>query len=155
MPSLVDSALWTVHLVTAATWVGSVVFLTWGVLPAAAAREGTVDATSLERIVSRLTNLSRAATLVTFLTGAHMAITWYGVGGLLGGLRGYLVLGMVALWLALAGVVEVAGARLTDGLSERKVREPTRSALRLYRGATGIGVLLFVDAGAVFALGYL
>jgi hypothetical protein len=147
MVDAVSTAVRTVHLVFAATWVGSVLFVTFGVLPLA--RDGEMDADPTRRILVRLTNVSRLCALVLLLTGGHMAATAYGLDGLTGTTAGYLVVAMVVLWLALAGLIEVAAARMTDELREKMVRSPTRDFLPWFYGASVIAVLLLLDAGVI------
>jgi len=147
MVDAVSTAVRTVHLVFAATWVGSVLFVTFGVLPLA--RDGELDADPTRRILVRLTNVSRLCALVLLLTGGHMAATAYGVDGLTGTTAGYLVVAMVVLWLALAGLIEVAAARMTDEFREKMVRSPARDYLPWFYAASTIAVLLLLDVGAI------
>jgi len=147
MVDAVSTAVRTVHLVFAATWVGSVLFVTFGVLPLA--RDGELDADPTRRILVRLTNVSRLCALVLLLTGGHLAATTYGVDGLTGTTAGYLVVAMVVLWLALAGLIEVAAARMTDELREKMVRSPARDYLPWFYAASTIAVLLLLDVGAI------
>lgn len=148
--SLVATAMRTLHLVFAATWVGSVLFVTFGVLPVA--RDGDLDAAPTERMIVRLTNVSRACALVLLLTGAHLAMTGYGIDGLTGGTAGYLVLAMVVLWAVLTGIVEMASARITDELQAKKVRSPARDFQTWFYAASTVAVLLLLDAGAIAAV---
>ncbi len=145
--TLVETAIRTTHLLIGAVWVGAVAFVTVGVLPLA--REGELNAAPLERIVGRLRTLSRVSAVVLLLTGGHMAATIYTVDTLTGTGRGHLVLGMVALWLVLTALVEVGGARMTDGFQEKKVRAPAREHRRWFQAASLVGVVLFVDAGLI------
>lgn len=145
------TAIRTVHLVFAATWVGSVLFVTFGVLPVA--RDGDLDADPTRRIVVRLTNVSRICALVLLVTGGHMAATAYGVDGLTGSTAGYLVVVMVVLWLALTGIVEVAAARITDELREKMVRTPAKDFLPWFYAASAVAVLLLLDVGAIALAG--
>jgi len=151
MADIVATSIRTVHLVFAATWVGSVIFVTVGVLPVA--RDGDLDAAPTERVVVRLTNVSRLCAVVLLLTGGHLALVGYGVPGLTGSTAGYLVIAMVVLWLALTAVIEVAAARITDRLREKEVRSPARDYLPWFYAASGIAVVLLLDAGAIVALG--
>lgn len=145
--SLVDAAVRTTHLLFAALWVGSVLFVTLAVLPAA--RDGHLNADPLERLVDRLRTISRASAALLFVTGGHMAAQGYTGESLLSTTNGNLVLAMLALWFVLAALVEVGSARLTDGLQMKKVRAPAREQLGLFRAATAVGVLLLVDAGVI------
>lgn len=143
--ALVDQALMAVHLLFAAVWTGSVVFVTWAVLPLA--RDGEVSPGPLRSVVARLRTLSRLAAVVLLLTGGHVASTIYTADSLFGSTRGHAVLGMVALWLALVALVEVGSGRLDDGLSVDKLREPARNATAVYRAAAVVSLLLLLDAG--------
>ncbi|WP_135819893.1 CopD family protein [Halostella litorea] len=145
--SLVDAAIRTTHLLFAALWVGSVLFVTLAVLPAA--RDGHLNADPLERIVGSLTTISRASAAVLFLTGGHMAANGYPGRNLLETTNGNLVLAMLALWLVLAGLVEVGSSKLTDELQMKKVRAPASQYLVLFRAASVVGLLLLVDAGLI------
>ena len=141
----IDTAMYSVHLLVAGVWAGSVVFVTYAVLPTA--REGLANAEPLEPVVGKLRWLSRTSALVLLATGGHMAATLYTVERLTGSTRGHLVLGMVGLWLALAGLVEVGSARLADGFGQKKVREPAREARPFFLGATTVAVALLVVGG--------
>lgn len=143
--TLVDTAVATVHLLFAGLWTGSVLFVAYAVLPTAVA--GEVDAGPLRTIVGKLTTVSRASALLLLLSGGHMAGTGYTTESLFGTGRGHLVLTMVLLWFVLAGLVEVGASRMRDGLDQRKVRAPARSARGLFRAAAVVALLLLVDAG--------
>ncbi|MFC7199598.1 transporter [Halospeciosus flavus] len=134
-----------VHLLFAGLWTGAVVFVTYAVLPTAV--KGQIGTDPLEAIVSKLTTLSRASAFLLLVTGGHLAGTRYTVASLTGTGRGHLVLTMVVLWLALAALVEVAAARMRDGLELDKVRTPAENAQSIFRAASLVAVLLLVDAG--------
>lgn len=143
--SLGDAASAVTHMVFAGIWTGSVVFVAVGVLPLAV--RGDLNAGPLEWTAGRLKLISRASALALFVTGGHMAGTIYTVESLTGETRGHLVLAMLGLWLVLAALVEIGAARLTDGASRGKVREPARRALRPLQAAAVVAVLLLVVAG--------
>jgi hypothetical protein len=149
--SLVDAAVYVVHLGFAALWTGSVLFVAYAVLPLA--RAGSLNATPLESVAGKLTTVSRVSALLLFLTGGHMAAAGYTVESLLGSTPGHLVVAMLLLWFALAGLVEVGTSRLTDGTGRDKVRDPARNATRLFQAASAVAVLLLVDAGLIVATG--
>jgi uncharacterized membrane protein len=142
---VIDTVMTTLHVLTGALWVGSVVFVAGVVLPAAL--DGSLDAAPLEMFADRLVYGSRAASVVMFLTGGHMAGTGYTLDLLVNSSRGHLVLAMLLLWLALSALVEVGRSRLVDGLQEKRVRSPARNAMGVFRAAAVVGVLLLVDAG--------
>lgn len=141
----VDVAATTIHLLFAGLWTGSVLFVTYAVLPAAVA--GDIGVAPLRTLVGKLTTVSRASALLLFLSGGHMAGTTYSVGRLFGSPRGHLVLTMVGLWFVLAALVEVGSSRMRDGLDDRKVRTPARDAQRLFQAAAVVSLLLLVVAG--------
>ncbi|SFG02632.1 hypothetical protein SAMN04488063_1174 [Halopelagius inordinatus] len=142
---VVDTAVTVLHVLTGALWVGSVVFVAGAILPAAV--DGALDAAPLESLSGKLVMWSRGASVVTFLTGGHMAGTRYTIETLTGTGRGHLVLAMLGLWFVLAALVEVGNGRLSDGLREKRVRGPAREAIGVFRAAAVVGVLLLVDAG--------
>lgn len=145
--ALVESAIRTVHLVFAAAWVGGVLFVTLAVLPLA--REAELEPAPVSAMVGKLVWVSRASALVLLLTGGHLAASGYGDGRLTGTTSGHLVIGMVVLWAALAGVLEVASSRLQGELAEGYLRDPARTYLNWYRVASLIGIALLVDAGLI------
>ncbi|ELZ91619.1 hypothetical protein C440_14934 [Haloferax mucosum ATCC BAA-1512] len=150
---LIDTIMATVHLLVGGLWTGSVLFFALAVLPTA--RAGDIRASVFESITSRLTTWSRLASVLMFATGGHLAGSRYTVGSLFGSGRGHLVLSMLALWLALTGLVEVGRARAKDGIAEKKVRTPAENAAPFYLGATGAAVLLLVVAGLLLNPGLL
>lgn len=149
--ALIETAMYTLHLLFGGVWAGSVVFLTFGVLPTAS--DGTANAEPLRVIVERLRWVSRISALVLFATGGHMAGTQYTVESLTGGPRGHLVLSMVALWLALAGLVEVGSSKLADGFDRKKVRQPAREARPFFLVGSAVAAALLV-VGGLLASGF-
>lgn len=146
---VVDTVVTVLHVLTGALWVGSVVFVAGAILPAAV--DGALNAAPLESISRRLLSWSRGASVVTFLTGGHLAGTRYTVETLTGTGRGHLVLAMLALWFLLTALVEIGNGRLSDGLREKRVRAPARNAIGVFRAAAVVGALLLVDAGLLAA----
>jgi uncharacterized membrane protein len=147
--SALDTAMYAVHLLVAGVWTGSVVFTTYAVVPTAA--DGTANAEPLAAIVSRLRTVSRAGAVLLLLTGGYMAGQGYTVDSLTGSTRGYLVLGMVVLWLLLAAFVEVGAGKLASGFDDMKVREPAREARPFMLAATLVALLLLVEGGILAA----
>lgn len=140
----------TTHLVFAALWAGSVCFVAAVVLPLA--RDGAFNTTHpLEVISGKLTTVSRVSSLVLFLSGSHLAGTVYRVDTLFGSTNGRLVLAMVALWLLLTALVEIAAKRFEAGLTGKKIREPAHEALPVFRAAAVVAVGLLVVAGLLSA----
>jgi len=141
----VDTAINAIHLLFAGLWAGSVLFVARAVVPAA--RAGDLDATPLRSMIGRFRTWSRVSSLLLFLTGGHLAGSRYTAETLLGSTRGYLVVAMVVLWFLLTGLVEMGSGKLVDGLDERKVREPARSATPFFTAATVAAVALLVLGG--------
>lgn len=123
--AIADLVTATIHVLFAGLWTGSVMFVALAGLPA-----GGVD---------RLRLLSRTSALVLLLTGGHLAAARYGGGALTGTARGWAVIAMVVLWLALGGLVEVAASRHEDG--------GPAAAAPLFRAGGAVAALLLVDAG--------
>lgn len=145
--TLVDAVSITLHQVFAAVWVGSVVFMTVGVLPLA--REGHLQPEPVELATGTLRTVSRLSAVVLLLTGGYMTSSFYATADLTGTANGWLVLAMLGLWLVLIGLIEVSGSRLVDGLQAKKVRAPADETLGWFRAASVIGLLLLVIAGIV------
>lgn len=139
------TASYVLHLLFAGLWAGSVLFVTYGVLPSA--RAGDINAAPLNAIAGKLTTVSRVSAVVLLLTGGHLAGTRYTAETLTGTTTGYLVVAMVLLWLVLMGLVEAGTSRLTDGTSRKKVRAPAEEAAPLLQGAAVVALLLLLDAG--------
>jgi hypothetical protein len=134
----------------AAAWTGGVLFMTYGILPVA--RAGDIDTDPFADITSRMLTLSRVSALVLFLTGGHLAGVLYTVDSLTGSTRGYLVITMLLLWLALAGLVEVGTSRISDGLRERKVRTPAQKGRPFFLAGSVAALGLLVVAGLLLGL---
>jgi len=145
--SALDTAMYAVHLLFGGVWTGSVVFVTWGVLPTA--MDGTANAEPLASVVGKLKLVSRASALVLLLSGGHLAGNLYTVDSLTGGSRGHLVLSMVALWFVLAALVEIGSGKLSDGFDEMKVREPAREARPFLLVASVVAGLLLLNGGVL------
>ena len=145
----VELTTYTLHMLFAGLWTGSVLFVTYAILPVA--RDGDFDAGPLHAVGSKLTTVSRVSALVLLLTGSHMAAARYTRESLTGTDGGNLVLAMVALWFVLAATVEIATGRLTGGTGKDKVREPARESWRLFQLASLFAILLLVNAGLLSA----
>ncbi|ELY84016.1 hypothetical protein [Natrinema altunense] len=140
----------TAHLVFAALWAGSVCFVAAVVVPLA--RDGAFNRTQpLEVISGKLTSISRVSSLVLLLTGGHLAGNGYTFEGLVGTTNGRLVLAMVALWLLLTALVEIGVKRFETGLTGKKIREPARDALPVFRAAAVAAIALLIVAGLLSA----
>lgn len=145
----VEVTSYVLHSLFAGLWAGSVLFVVLAVLPMA--REGELNAAPLRSVAGTLTRVSRVSALVLLLTGAHMGAARYTGDSLIGTTGGYLVVGMVGMWLVLAGTVEVATSRLRDGTERNKVRAPAREARRLFLLAGLAATLLLVVSGLLSA----
>ncbi|MFC6716440.1 copper resistance protein CopD [Natrialbaceae archaeon GCM10025810] len=138
----------TLHLVFAAVWAGSVFYVAFVLLPLA--RDGAFNSTRpLEVCSGKLTTISRTSALVLLLSGGHLAGSGYTAETLFGSTNGRLVLAMVALWFALAALVEIGAKRLESGLNGKKLREPARNALPPFRAAAVVAIALLVVGGAI------
>ncbi|WP_324662374.1 transporter [Haloarcula sediminis] len=150
--TLVDAAIYATHLVFAGLWSGTVLFTSYAVVPTAMG--GDMQASALEAITGKLRTVSRASSVLLLLTGGHLAATRYTGESLFATGRGHLVLAMVALWFALAALVEIGASKLADGTAQQKVRQPAAEARPLLLAASVVAVLLLVDAGAILGLYY-
>ncbi|WP_246982305.1 transporter [Halorientalis marina] len=150
MAAIGTTISYVVHMLFAGVWTGSVLFMTYGILPVA--RAGDIDTDPFADITSRLLTLSRASALVLFLTGGHLAGVLYTVESLTGSTRGYLVIAMIVLWLSLAGLVEVGTSRISDGLRERKVRTPAEKGRPFFLAGSVAALGLLVVAGLLLGL---
>jgi hypothetical protein len=146
---VVLSLTYVLHMIFAAALTGSVLYVALFVNPAAVT--GDIGNEAFARVTSGLTTVTRASAVVLLLTGGHQAGTLYTFETLLGTGRGHLVVTMLVLWVAMTGLVEVAGSKLRDGLDAGKLREPAREARPFLRGAAVLAVLLLVDAGLLAA----
>ena len=133
--STIDVVIRMVHSITSAVWVGSVLFVAFGLLPSAL--DGSLNAAPSQAIVSRFRWLSRGCSGLLFVTGGHLAGTLYTVDSLTGSGRGHLVL---------TGLVEVAAGKLDRGFDEQKVRSPATEAKPFLYAASVVAVFLLVDA---------
>lgn len=147
--ALLDAAVVGGHLLFAGLWAGSVLFTTWRVLPLL--DSDTLRAESADALVGGLVSLSRVSAIALLVTGGHMAGTAYTAGSLFGSPRGHLVLTMVALWAALAGLVEVGAGRLRAELDRGRVRTAADASRRFLGGASLVAVALLLVGGALSA----
>ncbi|MFB6304553.1 MAG: transporter [Haloferacaceae archaeon] len=143
----IDVAMYAAHLLFAGLWAGSVFFVAVAVLPTA--MDGTADAGPLAVQTDRLRWITRLSALALLVTGGHTAAQRYTAETLTGSTAGYAVLTMVVLWVAMTGLVEAAGSRLSDGFDAGKVREPARAARPLLLAASAIGVVLLLLGGGL------
>lgn len=151
---VVDTTMWVLHVGFSAVWTGSVLFVAGVVMPAA--YRGEIDVDLLGSFLSKLQLLTRASAVVFLLTGAHLVATRYtGIPPVFDPLlttpAGHTVLAMLVLWLVVTGLVEVGSSRVRSGLQERKLREPARSARRLFQTAAVLTILLLITGGLLAA----
>lgn len=151
----VEVAAWVVHSLFAGVWTGSVLFLTFAVLPLA--RNGTLNAAPLSAVAGKIKLVSRTSALLLFVTGGHMAAQRHTGETLFGTEAGWLVLAMVTFWFLLMATVELGAKRLTDGTDRDKVREPATAARPFFLAASLFAASLLVLAGLISAqdLGFL
>jgi len=135
--AVTETVVYALHLLFAGLWTGSVLFAA-ATLPGVA---GGLPASARDSFVGALRNVSRASSAVLLLSGGYMlTLAGYTDGGTLTGTgRGHLVLTMLVLWLALAGLTEVAAGKLED----------SEDASSILYGASVVAVLLLLDAGAL------
>ncbi|MCG1003007.1 MULTISPECIES: hypothetical protein [Halobacterium] len=140
--AVTETVVYALHLLFAGLWTGSVLFAT-ATLPGVA---GTLSASARDSFVGTLRNISRGSSVVLLLSGGYMlTLAGYTDGGTLTGTgRGHLVLTMLVLWLALAGLTEVAAGKLEDG----------EDATSIFYGASVVAILLLLDAGALATGGF-
>lgn len=131
-----------VHQASAALWIGSVVFVTAVVLPAA--RTGGVQAPALDRILRRFVYATILFSTASVLSGGYMAASSYGVADLLGTGRGHLVLTMTVLWLVFTAVSHVGASRLRRALGRGVVRSAVAEHSRWFYAASTIAIVLLV-----------
>lgn len=138
---ITETAVYALHLLFAGLWTGSVMFAAV-TLPTIS---GDLSASARDTLVGALRNISRASSVVLLLSGGYMlTLAGYTEGSVLTATgRGHLVLTMVVLWFALAGLVEVAGSKLAD----------SDDATTLLYGAAVVSVLLLLDSGALLTGG--
>lgn len=140
---------YVIHFAFAALWTGSVLFVTYAILPLGLRAD--LEPTALGSIVGRLTTVTRASATVLLLTGAYQAVILYDTARLTGTARGHAVIGMVVLWFLLAGLVEVGVSKMGDGLDIGKIRRPTADARPFLLAASVVALLLLLDAGVLVA----
>lgn len=148
---VVDTAMYIIHSAFAALWTGSVLFVAWAVLPLA--MDGDLAPEAFGSIVSKLQWVTRGSAVLLFISGGHLAGTLYTAESLTGSGTGHLVLTMLALWLALAAVVEIGSAKAQRGVDENKIREPARAARPFYLAGAGFAAGLLLVAGLLGVAG--
>ena len=162
---LLLSLSYVVHVVSAAFWTGGVLYAAYAVFPPA--RDGDVGPAAFERSVDGLLGVTRWTGLALPATGAYQIWVLYPLPALFGTTRGHLVLGMLALWGTMNGLLELGVYRMRtadangDGdppgvgryMAERFVVDDGADVVRLaavgrpyVTASVALSVLLLVDA---------
>ncbi|MDY6774593.1 MAG: copper resistance protein CopD [Halobacteria archaeon] len=149
--SLIDNVMASLHVIFAAVWIGSALFMAGVVVPAA--RDGKMSSELASHVADRFSLVSIVGSAVMFVTGGHMAGTMYNFGALLNTVGGNLVLTMVVLWFLVSGFLHMATKKLKDGVDEDRVRTPAKNSLVWYRISAVLGFLLLVN-GALLSFVY-
>ena len=142
--TLIHAVMWSLHVGFAILWTGSVRFVSLAVVPPAI--RGDVGAKLLSTVVGRLRWITRIGALVFVATGGHMAGQLYTVDTLTGTGAGHLVLTMIALWLIITGLVEVASSKAVAGL-DGDIAGAAADAKPFFYAAAGLSIALIVTAG--------
>ncbi|WP_232688657.1 CopD family protein [Halobacterium zhouii] len=143
MTSALDLVL-VVHTIFAALWTGSTIAVAGAIVPAA--QRDLLDADALSLVARRFTYLTLTSVVLLLATGGHLAGTLYTAESLQSTGRGHLVLAMVGLWFALAGILHFATRRLTVDETET-VESAAASARPWFLAASGVSLALLVVAG--------
>lgn len=141
----IDTIVRVAHVLFAGAWAGGTLFVVGAILPAA--RAGHLSGDGLAWIARRFGHLSMASVAILFVTGGHLAGTYYTVESLSSTGRGHLVLTMLGLWLVLAGVLHVGTKRLTDGLDAAGPREAVEATWSWFVVGGVLAAALLVVAG--------
>lgn len=152
-------AAFVVHVVSAALWTGSALYVALAVVPAA--RGGDLSAAGFEWQIDGLLQVTRWTGLALPATGVYQAWQLYPLSRLLGTPRGHLVVVMAALWGAMNGLIEVGAYRMRGDAATGPARHVVQRfavpagadvATLVARGrpylraAAALAVLLLVDA---------
>lgn len=143
--ALIDTAFSMLHVLFAGLWTGATVFFAWRVHPLLV--DGDIGVQPTMAITSGLRWLTRIGAVVFVVTGGHMAATGYGDGRLFSDPMGHAVLGMLALWLVVTGLVEVSMGTIQDELDAGKIQTAGRESQTLVRAAATFSVVLLLLGG--------
>lgn len=157
---------YVVHVVSAGFWTGSVLYAAYTVFPVA--RAGDLPVAAFERHVDGLLQVTRWTGLTLPLTGAYQLWVLYPLPRLTGTTAGHLVLGMLALWGVMNGLLELGvyrmrtagdepldvGSYLSEGFvldagSDVGVGRRAEVGWPYVRAAVVLAVLLLVDAAVL------
>lgn len=147
--SIIDTAFNTLHLLYGGLWTGAVVFFAWQIRPLIA--EGTLGVEPAERIVSGLRWLTRGGALVFVVTGGHMAAQSYTSTTLFGSPRGHTVLGMLACWLIVTGLVEMGAGKMLGELDAGRLRTAGKDTRLPFLAAGVLSLVLLLLGGYLAA----
>ena len=98
-------------------------------------------------ITSGLRWLTRIGAVVFVVTGGHMAGTGYGDGRLFSDPMGHAVLGMLALWLVVTGLLEMSLGKVQTELGNGHIQTAGRENETLVRVAAVLSVVLLLLGG--------
>ena len=143
--AIIDTAFSMLHVLFAGIWAGTTVFYAWRIHPLLV--DGDLGVTSAMSITTGLRWLTRIGAVVFVVTGGHMAGTGYQDGRLFSDPMGHAVLGMLALWLVVTGLLEVSIGKIQDALGEGKIQTAGREAQTLVRVAATFSVVLLLLGG--------
>ena len=143
--AIIDTAFSMLHVLFAGIWAGTTVFYAWRIHPLLV--DGDLGVTSAMSITTGLRWLTRIGAVVFVVTGGHMAGTGYQDGRLFSDPMGHAVLGMLALWLVVTGLLEVSIGKIQDALGEGKIQTAAREPQTLARVAATFSVVLLLLGG--------
>ncbi|NHX36544.1 MULTISPECIES: hypothetical protein [Halolamina] len=143
--ALIDTAFSMLHVLFAGVWAGTTVFYAWRIHPLLS--EGDIDATSAIAITTGLRWLTRIGAVVFVVTGGHMAATGYGDGRLFSDPMGHAVLGMLALWLVVTGLLEMSIGKMQSHLGDGRIQTAGRETGTFVKAAATFSVVLLLIAG--------
>lgn len=146
--AVIETAAVVLHVLFAGLWAGAVVLYAWRVHPALA--DGALAGGAADRVLDGLQWLTRLGAVVFLATGGYLAGAHFDGAALLGTAEGQLVLAMIALWVVLVALLEVATGRLRgtdDGLAAA-----AREATTLVRFSGVVALALLVVGGLVAAV---
>ena len=143
--ALIDTAFSMLHVLFAGLWAGTTVFYAWRIHPLLS--NGDIGVTSAMSITSGLRWLTRIGAVVFVVTGGHMAGTGYGDGRLFSDPMGHAVLGMLALWLVVTGLLEMSLGKVQTELGNGHIQTAGRENETLVRVAAVLSVVLLLLGG--------
>lgn len=146
------------HLVAAAVWVGSMVFLSLVLVPVARRLPPKERAALIAQVGARFRPVGWTALAVLVLTGvvnaAYRGVTWEGIvtGRVLGGTWGRTLAVKVALVVVLLGLSALHDFVIGPASSRLMAQQITPQALRVRRQAAWLGRITLLLALAVVLL---